>query len=389
MQIGIIGSPNKGKTTIFSALTMVEAEIAPYPFTTIKPNIGVAYAMKPCVDRELGVTCNPRNSLCVHGIRHIPVNIIDVAGLVPDAHLGRGMGNQFLNDLIGADVLVQIVDLSGKTDAHGNPCEWYDPAEEVSIVHEEVISWLYGIIAKHIKSISRRMDGDRALTELLSGFGIGEEQVRKAAEANFLGTSQISWGANDMRKFTATLLDISKPMIIAANKMDISSAKALDDLERKVKGATVIGCSGAIELALRKAGRSGVIEYAPGAAMFRINKSVSQEQKDALDYMADYVRKNKGTGVQDIINTAVFKILDRIVVYPVEDENKYTDHFGNVLPDAILMKRKSKAIDLAEKIHTDLAKSMLYAVDARKKLKVGKGYELKDNDVIRIVSAAR
>jgi ribosome-binding ATPase YchF (GTP1/OBG family) len=105
--------------------------------------------------------------------------------------------------------------------------------------------------------------------------------------------------------------------------------------------------------------------------------------------MADYVRKNKGTGVQDIINTAVFKVLDRIVVYPVEDENKYTDHFGNVLPDVMLMKRGSKTIDLAAKIHTDLAKSMLYAVDARKKLKVGKGYELKDDDVIRIVSAAR
>jgi len=387
--VGIVGAPNKGKTTIFSALTMVEAEIAPYPFTTIRPNIGVAYATKPCVDKELGVKCTPKNSLCIHGVRHIPVNITDVAGLVPDAHLGKGMGNQFLNDLMGADALIHVVDLSGKTDVHGNPCDGCKPEDDVRMVSDEVTAWLSGIIARHVKAIARRADGASALKELLSGFNASEEQIRQAAESSSLSTSQISWSDEDTRRFSGALLRLSKPTIVAANKLDMSKDGSLAELKKRLNDYTVIGCSGAIELALRKAGSGGTIDYVPGSAGFDLKGKVSPDQERALDYMAGYLKKNNGTGVQDLMNTAVFKVLGNIVAYPVEDENKYTDHYGNVLPDAILLKKGSKAVDLAGKIHTDLAKSMLYAVDARRKMRLGKDYELKDNDVIKIVSAAR
>ena len=121
--IGIIGAPNKGKSTLFSAMTAVEVPIADYAFTTIKPNMGVAYATTECADVGLGVKCTPRNSSCLDGIRKIPINIVDVAGLVPGAHLGKGMGNQFLNDIVNADVLVQVVDASGKTDINGGKAE--------------------------------------------------------------------------------------------------------------------------------------------------------------------------------------------------------------------------------------------------------------------------
>ncbi len=389
MLIGIVGAPNKGKSTIFSALTMVEAEIAPYPFTTINPNRGMAYATRACVEKELGVKCAPRNSLCINGIRHMPVSIVDVAGLVPGAHMGKGMGNQFLNDLVGADMLIHVVDLSGKTDSEGNPGEDCDPADDVRMVHDEIVAWLGGILMKHIKSLYRKSGDGSALFELLSGFNVGEEQIRKAAELSSLSVTNMSWGEEDAKRFADALMGISKPTIIAANKMDVSKEGALEALRRKLGGFTVIGCSGAIELALKKAGSKGVIDYVPGSSGFEIRGKVSDEQKNALSYMAAYLKKNGGTGVQDVINTAVFKVLDNLVVYPVEDENKYTDHFGNVLPDAILMRRGSRALDLAGKIHTDLAKSMLYAVDARKKMRLGKDYELKDGDVIKIVSAAK
>ncbi|MGA3020573.1 MAG: YchF-related putative GTPase [Candidatus Micrarchaeales archaeon] len=389
MLIGIIGAPNKGKTTIFSALTMVEAAIASYPFTTINPNFGIAYITKKCVDRELGVRCNPRNSLCTDGIRQIPVNITDVAGLVPDAHLGKGMGNQFLNDLISASAFVQVVDLSGRTDIHGNPCTGCKPEEEVIAIKKEIALWLSGIIQRHMKSINKRNDGDMALKEILTGFNVSIEQIRKAAELNYLSTSEISWSEEDSYKFADSLIAMSKPTIIAANKLDQSSVGALDDLKSKLKGYTVIGCSGAIELALRKAAERGVIDYIPGSDGFSIKKEVNKEQEDALKYMADFIKKNKGTGVQEIINTVTFGVLDSIVVYPVEDENKYTDHFGNVLPDALLVRKGSNARDMAEMIHTNLAKGMLYAIDARKKLKVSRDYVLKDNDVIKIVSAMK
>ncbi len=388
MLIGIIGAPNKGKSTIFSALTMANAEIADYPFTTIKPNLGVAYATKECVEKELGVKCTPRNGLCVNGVREIPINITDVAGLVPDAHLGRGMGNQFLSDLAGASAFIQVVDLSGKTDMNGNLGEG-DPAAEVAATRKEVVMWLSGIIRNHSSVLSKSDNGSKAVVELLSGFGLREEQVRKAAEVNGLSTSHISWDSAETYAFADKLLSLSKPTVVAANKLDLAEPESLEGLRKKLPEYTVIGCSGAVELALRKAAASGVIEYAPGELGFTVRKAASAEQKKALDYMADFVRKNGGTGVQKVINSAVFGVLENIVVYPVEDENKYTDHFGSVLPDALLVRKGTRAVELAEMIHTDLAKKMLYAIDARKKLRIGKDYVLKDNDVIKVVSAAK
>ncbi|MDE1855342.1 MAG: redox-regulated ATPase YchF [Candidatus Micrarchaeota archaeon] len=389
MLIGIIGAPNKGKSTIFSALTMANAEIADYPFTTIKPNFGVAYATRECVEKELGVKCKPRNGLCINGTREIPVNITDVAGLVPDAHLGRGMGNQFLSDLASASAFIQVVDLSGRTDIHGNPSEGCDPAEEVAAIRKEVALWLAGIISKHRSALSKRADGNAALVELLSGFNLTEEQVNRAAEKSSLSTSQITWDEEETYKFSDSLLAISKPTVVAANKLDASGAGALESLKKKLAGYTVIGCSGAIELALRKAAAVGVIDYVPGANGFVVKKDVGEDQKRALDYMADFISRNNGTGVQSIINSVVFEVLGEIVVYPVEDESKYTDHFGSVLPDALLVRKGTSAMEMAGLIHTELAKNMLYAIDVKKKLRIAKDHKLEDNDVIKIVSAAK
>ena len=388
MLVGIVGAPNKGKSTLFSALTMANAEIANYPFTTIKPNLGVAYATRECAEKELDTKCKPRNGLCINGTREIPVNVTDVAGLVPGAHLGKGMGNQFLSDLAGASAFVQVVDLSGTTDIRGNAGSG-DPADDVIAVRKEMAMWLAGIIKKHSGQLSKRSDGGRALVELLSGFGLGEEQIGSAAEKSSLSTSHISWDDGEAYAFADTLLAASKPTIVAANKLDMAGPESLENLKKKLQGYVVLGCSAAMELALRKAAEGGIIDYAPGATSFAVKKEVTGEQSRALDYMADFVRRNKGTGVQQILNTAVFGLLDNIVVYPVEDENKYTDHFGNVLPDALLVQRGTTALQLAAKIHTDLAQHMLYAIDVKKRLKVAKDYVLGDGDVIRIVSAVK
>ncbi|MDE1860119.1 MAG: YchF-related putative GTPase [Candidatus Micrarchaeota archaeon] len=389
MLIGIVGAPNKGKSTIFSALTLVEAEIADYPFTTIDPNIGVAYATRPCVDRELGVKCKPRNSLCVNGIRHIPINVIDVAGLVPGAHLGKGRGNQFLNDLMNADAIVQVVDISGKTDISGSRASYSDPYEEVRMVRDEMSRWLGGIILKHSGTLARRPDGDKALEEFLSGFKVTLDHIQKAASERSLVLSNIKWGEKEANKFAESLLRISKPMIIAANKLDQAKPEDVDKLRKRLDGIIVIGCSGAIELTLRKAAKSGAISYVPGSAEFVTGEGISQEQSRALSYVSGYIKAHGGTGIQELLNTAVFSVLMNIVVYPVEDENKYSDHFGNILPDAVLMQDGSTAQDLAARIHTDIAKGMKYAIDARTKLRLQKTYQLKDNDVIKIVTTAK
>jgi len=388
MLLGIIGAPNKGKSTLFSAITMLDVAIANYPFTTIKPNHGVAYVSKKCVDSELGVKCNPRNSVCMNGTRLIPIEVVDVAGLVPNAHLGKGMGNQFLNDLISADAFIQVVDVSGKSDENGNPCEKCDPAKEFKIVNDELTYWLRDIIKRHISKIEKRGNGAAGLAGILSSLKVSEKQIEEAAEKSYLSLSG-NWSDEDILSFSRELLRISKPVAVAANKLDMASKEDLDRLKAELKDTLVIGCSGAAELTLRKAAKAGIIDYTPGATEFNIVGKPSKEQEEALNYLAEYIKKNNGTGVQQLIDSVVFNLLKMIVVYPVEDENKYTDHYGNVLPDAFLVKEGTIAIELAEKIHTSLAKNMLYAVDAKKKIRVPKDYRLKDNDVIKFVSTAK
>ena len=389
MLLGIIGAPNKGKSTLFSAITMLDVAIANYPFTTIKPNHGAAYVSKKCVDSELGVKCNPRNSICMNGTRLVPIEIVDVAGLVPNAHLGKGMGNQFLNDLISADAFIQVVDVSGKSDENGNPCEKCDPAKEFKMVNDELAYWLSDIIKRHISKIEKRGDGAAGLAGILSSLKVSEKQIEEAAEKSYLSLSGINWSDEDILSFSRELLRISKPIAVAANKLDIATKEDLDRLKAELEGTLVIGCSGAAELTLRKAAKAGIIDYTPGANEFKIIGKPSKEQEEALNYLAEYIKKNNGTGVQQLINSVVFNMLKMIIVYPVEDENKYTDHYGNVLPDAFLVKEGTTAIELAEKIHTSLAKNMIYAVDAKKKIRVPKDYRLKDNDVIKFVSTAK
>ncbi|MEM4098663.1 MAG: redox-regulated ATPase YchF [Candidatus Micrarchaeaceae archaeon] len=388
MLIGIVGAPNKGKSTLFAAMTMLNVAIANYPFTTIKPNHGVAYVSKKCVDSELGVHCNPRNSLCINGTRFVPIEIVDVAGLVPGSHLGKGMGNQFLNDLASADVLIQVIDASGKTDINGNQCDGCDPVEEIKMVQNELAFWLSDIIKRHASTLKKREDGAAALQEALTGLKINAEMIEGAANELGLPLSGISWSESDTVEFARALLRKSKPLIVAANKIDMLDDEAKAKLEGRLAGYNYVECSAEVELMLRRASESKLISYVPGSSGFDVLKSPNNEQKNALEYAKRFLAKHT-TGVQELLNKAVFEVLKMIVVYPVEDENKYTDHYGNVLPDALLMPSGSTAEDLARAIHTNLAKGMLYAVNARTKMRLKKDYALKDNDVIRIVSAAK
>lgn len=384
--IGLIGAPNKGKSTIFSSLTQMDVGIANYAFTTIKPNLGVTYATKKCADAALNVKCNPKNSFCRNGIRYLPVNVIDVAGLVPGAHLGKGMGNQFLDDLISADALIQVVDMSGKTDVNGNACQTSNPFEEIEMVRNEMSEWLAHIITGHMQKLSKRQDGDRAMIELLSGLKADINQIKTAAEANFLSLSNINWSYDNAKLFASSLLNVTKPTIVAANKMDIAAPESLKSLRSKMPGIEIVPCSGAIELALMKAEKANIINYTRGDADFRVVGTINREQETALEYIRRYLKSNGTTGIQELINNAVFKLLNNIVVYPVEDEASYSDHSGNVLPDAVLMKSGSTAYDLASRIHTEIAKGMKYAVDARTKMRLQKEYKLEDGDVIKIVT---
>ncbi|MEM2005213.1 MAG: redox-regulated ATPase YchF [Zestosphaera sp.] len=398
--VGVIGKTNVGKSTFFSAATMIDVKIENRPFVTIEPNIGVAYIRVKCVHAELGLPrCDARNSICVSGERLIPVKLMDVAGLIKDAHKGRGLGNKFMDDLRQADVLLHVIDASGSTDEEGRPVTpgTYDPLEEVLSIETEVNEWFYSIISRDWLRFARGLDGMpwdqaiEAITKRVSGLSIRREHVILALKASGLEMSKpSSWRDEELRRFVVKLREVSKPMVVVGNKADIpESEDNVKRLTKELKDRVFIPASSIYEMVLRKAAKAGLVKYLPGDPDFTIvdEDKLNPKQRAVLERVREFMWKFGGTGVQQSLNTAVFKVLNMIVVYPVEDPHKYADSNGNVLPDAYLVRKGVTAQELAYLVHTDLGKGFLYALLAKESKRVGASYELRNNDVVKIVSA--
>ena len=390
MKIGLVGKPNAGKSTFFTAATSATAQIGDYPFTTIDKNVGIAYVRKPCPSKELGLDPNPNNSLSVDGIRFIPIEVIDVAGLVPGAHEGKGMGNKFLDDLRQADVLIQIVDCSGTTDLEGNTVEGADPLDEIKFLEDELHHWIGEIVVRNWSRSARAVEAgekiENFLSERLAGLKFTREQVILSLRKAKISKPVMHWGSEEGLVLAGYLQKIGKPIVIAANKADISSK---DNIEKLDKASAIITAAD-YELALKNATKAGLITYNSGDSDFSLNDEgqLNDGQKKALETIRQFLKKNGSTGVQDCIETAVLEKLDLLAVYPVEDETHFTDSQGRVLPDAYLVPRESTALDLAYKVHTDIGDSFIRAIDCRSKRIIGKDYELQDGDIIKIVAGS-
>ncbi|MEM1515701.1 MAG: redox-regulated ATPase YchF [Thermoproteota archaeon] len=399
MMVGIVGKPNVGKSTFFSAATLATVEIANYPFTTIKPNRGIGYFKTQCVCREFNVKDEPVNSFCVNGIRFIPVELVDCAGLVPNAWQGRGLGNQFLDEIRRADALIHIVDASGSTDIEGRIIKpgFHDPLEDVKFLERELTMWFAQIIRKDWSRIARTVEARMVdlpslLEERLSGLAIKRWHVIEALKATELSADNpMRWSEGDFLSFVDALRRISKPMLIAANKMDLPFAE--ENFKRlKETGYIVIPCCAEAELALRRAAEKELIEYIPGEGDFKVKdpSRITERQLSAIKAIKERILDKYGsTGVQEVINTAFKTLLNMIVVYPVADPDKLIDHYGRILPEAKLVPKDTTARELAYTIHTELGESFIYAIDSRTKRRLGEDYRLKDGDVISIVSAKK
>lgn len=397
MLLGLIGKANVGKSTFFNAATDLDVRSGNYPFTTLAPNVGITYARIGCVCREFGIQDNPKSSLCIDGTRYIPVKLLDIAGLIPGASKGKGLGNRFLDDARQADALIHVVDAAGSTDAEGRPVVpgTGDPIYDVQFVEEELDQWLASILQRDWTNLVREMSNqstklEHVIATRLTGLSIKESEIASTiAELGLTQTRASNWSDNDILRFCKKLREKSKPIVIAANKADLHSAQHNIHKVKNVR-ENVVPCSSELELLLRHATKKKKIEYLPGDSHFRIKEAalLNEQQKKALDKTSIFLSKYGSTGIQEIINLTVFNLLKLIVVYPVEDEMKLTDKRGNVLPDAHLLPAMSTPRDLAEKIHTDLGKGFLYAIDVRSKMRLGADYKLQNNDVIKIVSAA-
>jgi ribosome-binding ATPase YchF (GTP1/OBG family) len=381
MEIGLIGKPSSGKSSFFKAATMVDVPIDARPFTTIKPNVGVGHVVVDCVEKEFGVNCMPKYGKCLNAKRYIPVKIWDVAGIVPKAHEGRGLGLKFLDDIRQASVLIHIVDASGKTDEEGNPTEFHDPVEDVEFVEKEIDYWFMEILSKAIEKYKTKMrtekiDVSDLLFQQLSGLGVKKESIEKALSMTSI---------EDLESFARTLRMVSKPIIIAANKIDVDGAEEnYIRLKKAFPDNDVIPVSAASEIALRTAEEKGFVDYFGND--FIIKKEMDEMKLAGLKRIKEKVLDKYGsTGVQECLNVAVFKKLQKIVVYPVADATKLTDSKGNVLPDAYIVDKGMKLKEFAYMIHTDIGQNFIGGIDARSKRKLSAEYELRNKDVVEIL----
>jgi ribosome-binding ATPase YchF (GTP1/OBG family) len=392
--IGLLGKANVGKSTFFNSATDLSVQMANFPFTTIDPNIGIAFVRINCVCKELGILDNPINSQCINGIRFIPIKLVDIAGLVPGAHSGKGLGNKFLDDARQSDVIIHVVDIAGSTDEEGRPVSLGngDPLTDIEFVENEFDLWINSLVLKDWDKLVRESENlkqkiEYTISKRLSGLAISEKVIRNAINDLNLNKKPLEWSNDDILLLCKQIRQASKPIIIAANKADLPSAEK-NILELKSLNRLFFPCVSEAELLLKRALQKNIIYYLPGDSNFEIKneRNLSDKQKEALIKVSKVLKKFGSTGVQNILNHACFEILGNIIVYPVEDELKFTDKKGNVLPDARIVSKNITAKELANTIHKDLGKGFLYAIDARSKQRIGAEHILKNNDIIKIVS---
>jgi ribosome-binding ATPase YchF (GTP1/OBG family) len=392
-KIGLVGKPSVGKSTFFNAATMNDVPEGAYPFTTIDPSVGEAYVRVECAAPEFGEECTPSVGFCEDGTRFVPTKLVDVAGLIPGAHEGAGLGNQFLTDLNEADVLVHVVDFSGKTDIEGEPTEGHDPREDIDFLENELDMWYLEVLEKGIERYESGYDGNEddievELAEQMSAFRTNKDEIKREIRSLELSLDPEEWDETDREQLAREIRKTTKPMVVAANKMDTAEAQAnYEEItsDPEYDHLTVVPVSAHAEKALKQADEQGAVQYRPGDADFEVVSDVSGDQREGLAAIESFVAAFDGTGVQRALETALFDELGMVPVFP-GGANGLGNERGEVLPDCFLLREGATAEDFAHHIHSDIGEGFLHGIDCRSNRQVGANTELDSRDVIDVVT---
>jgi ribosome-binding ATPase YchF (GTP1/OBG family) len=392
-KIGLVGKPSVGKSTFFNAATMNDVPEGAYPFTTIDPAVGEAYVRVKCAAPEFGEECTPNVGFCEDGTRFVPTKLVDVAGLIPGAHEGAGLGNQFLTDLNEADVLVHVVDFSGKTDIEGEPTEGHDPREDIDFLENELDMWYLEVLEKGIERYESGYDGNEddievELAEQMSAFRTNNDEIKREILSLELSLDPEEWDETDREQLAREIRKTTKPMVVAANKMDTAEAQAnYEEItsDPEYDHLTVVPVSAHAEKALKQADEQGAVQYRPGDADFEVVSDVSGDQREGLAAIESFVAAFDGTGVQRALETALFDELGMVPVFP-GGANGLGNERGEVLPDCFLLREGATAEDFAHHIHSDIGEGFLHGIDCRSNRQVGANTELDSRDVIDVVT---
>ncbi len=276
-----------------------------------------------------------------------------------------------------SDALIHVLDASGSVDYEGNPAEGFDPMLTIEMLETEIDFWMVSLIKKDWKLMESSKDPAAVIEKRLSGIGVKRTHI----DTSLNGSPRL-WSDEQIMEFSSSVRKKSKPILIAGNKHDRKGSEY--NVSALSRTHRIIPVSAEIELALREAAREGLIEYVPGSSSFKMVGDLNGRQKTALEYMKKYLAENGNTGVQQCLNTAVFDVLKMVAVFPVEDEKRWSSKKGDILPDAFLMREGSTALDLAFRIHEDIGKKFISAVNAKTGRNVSSDYILRHGDVISV-----